>query len=118
MGAADHLERLYDGKPFVIFYEVLGALLEAAFGDVLTQMRGSSTEAEVLSVVAKSLKERLGQKAEALSVHGGTAFTDALEPDEDKITVAHHYASWTIQRKARARAERRAAAVAANPMSC
>ena len=51
--------------PLVSFHEVLNRLLNAAFGDVLHSMRLSSTSAEMLQVVERSMKDKLRAKQTA-----------------------------------------------------
>lgn len=65
--------------------QVLGALLDAAFGDVLAKMHSNSTEAEVLASVADVMKQRLGEKAEQ---HKVGAHPDA-HPDARARHPAH-----------------------------
>ena len=69
-------EAIDSGLPVVLFYDVLGALLERAFGDVLGRMGEGGTEAEVLHRVAEGMRQRLSEKAARIggSVRKGNAF--------------------------------------------
>ena len=108
------------GGPVVLFHEVLGVLLHAAFGDVVAQMKSATTEAEVLQHVAESLQQKLGQKTKSMTASAAAPMlADAQQQKSlrklsirEDTAVAHHYAVYVIQRRARARAKRRATAKA------
>jgi len=98
-------------SPFVVFHEVLAALLDAAFGDVVAKMHEKTTEAEVLAHVSLTMKERLSRQASLhLTLSNGD---DAASGGVETTDIARMYAVFLVERVWRGRTQRAAASLSA-----
>jgi hypothetical protein len=111
LGLHAYDSRAGDGVLVVTFYDVLGALLDKAFGEELEQME--SMEAEVMQGVASKFRTRLEEKV-ANTTLGEASTTLLARPEgyerqrtlhESSVSVSDHYAVYVIQRKWRTRIE-------------